>query len=240
MIFYYIRHGQPIYNPDSLTELGQKQAQALSRRLAIGGLDKIYSSSSNRAVMTAMPTAEALGLDIEQLPWAHESLVWNEFCGKLPDGRHTWCFYDKEILAQFNLPEVRALGDSWMDHPAFTGTTAKYREGFARVGSECDRLFESLGFIHDVDQHYYRIKEPKYERVAFFAHAGFGMEFLSYILDIPYPLFCTRFENHSQTGMTVILFPQEGDISVPRILEYSNDSHLYKEDLEPFHHAARF
>ena len=31
MTFYYIRHGEPIYNPDSLTELGHRQADALSK-----------------------------------------------------------------------------------------------------------------------------------------------------------------------------------------------------------------
>ena len=29
MIFFLIRHGDPIYRPDSLTELGHKQAAAL-------------------------------------------------------------------------------------------------------------------------------------------------------------------------------------------------------------------
>ena len=47
MIFYYIRHGDPIYDPDSLTPLGEKQAEALAKRLALYGIDKIYSSPSN-------------------------------------------------------------------------------------------------------------------------------------------------------------------------------------------------
>ena len=31
MVFYYIRHGDPIYDPDSLTEHGHKQAEALAK-----------------------------------------------------------------------------------------------------------------------------------------------------------------------------------------------------------------
>ena len=58
MIFYYIRHGDPTYNPDSLTALGVRQAEALAKRLALYGLDNIYSSTSNRAIMTAKPTCE--------------------------------------------------------------------------------------------------------------------------------------------------------------------------------------
>ena len=62
MLLYYLRHGDPIYDPDSLTELGHQQAQALSKRLSLYGLDEIYASTSIRAQMTAEPTCKALGL----------------------------------------------------------------------------------------------------------------------------------------------------------------------------------
>ncbi|MBQ1206574.1 MAG: histidine phosphatase family protein, partial [Clostridia bacterium] len=55
MLLYVIRHGDPIYNPDSLTEKGKRQAEALARRLAVNGLDKIYSSPLVRAQQTAQP-----------------------------------------------------------------------------------------------------------------------------------------------------------------------------------------
>ena len=58
MLFFYIRHGDPIYNPDSLTVLGEKQADALAKRLSLYGIDRIYSSSSNRAMLTAKPTCD--------------------------------------------------------------------------------------------------------------------------------------------------------------------------------------
>ena len=64
MLFFYIRHGDPIYNPDSLTPLGLEQAEAIKYRLARYGLDKIYASSSNRAMLTAKPTAELLKKEV--------------------------------------------------------------------------------------------------------------------------------------------------------------------------------
>ena len=76
MILYYIRHGDPIYNPDSLTELGHKQAKALSDRLKLYGLDEVYVSSSNRARQTAEPTCFALGKEPIVLDWANEAYVW--------------------------------------------------------------------------------------------------------------------------------------------------------------------
>ena len=60
MILYYVRHGDPIYSPDSLTKLGHEQAKALSKRMAKFGLDEIYSSTSIRARMTAEPTCKII------------------------------------------------------------------------------------------------------------------------------------------------------------------------------------
>ena len=41
MLLYYVRHGDPIYDPDSLTPLGQEQAKALAKRLIVHGVDKV-------------------------------------------------------------------------------------------------------------------------------------------------------------------------------------------------------
>ena len=73
MIFYYVRHGDPIYDPDSLTDLGHKQAAALAKRFALYGLDEVYSSPSTRAMQTAQPTCEALGLTMKICNWAEAS-----------------------------------------------------------------------------------------------------------------------------------------------------------------------
>ena len=60
MLFFLIRHGDPIYNPDSLTPLGERQAEAVGKRLALYGVDKIFASTSKRAEQTAVPTCEML------------------------------------------------------------------------------------------------------------------------------------------------------------------------------------
>ena len=78
MIFYYIRHGDPIYNPNGLTPLGARQAEALGKRLAVHGLDRIFASSSERAIQTAKPAAELLKKNIEILDWANEDYACQE------------------------------------------------------------------------------------------------------------------------------------------------------------------
>ena len=49
MIFFYVRHGDPIYNPDSLTPLGERQAEAVAKRLC--GLE-IYK---NKTIAVILP-----------------------------------------------------------------------------------------------------------------------------------------------------------------------------------------
>ena len=60
MLFFLIRHGDPIYNPDSLTPLGHRQAEAIAKRLAVYGVDRVYASTSERARLTSVPTCELL------------------------------------------------------------------------------------------------------------------------------------------------------------------------------------
>ena len=78
MLLFVIRHGDPVYQPDSLTPRGRMQAQALAKRFAVHGLDRIFSSPLIRAQETARPTAELLDLPVEIEEWTSETLAWEE------------------------------------------------------------------------------------------------------------------------------------------------------------------
>ena len=73
MLLYYVRHGDPIYHPDQLTPIGHEQAEALAHRLAKFGVDKIYASTSNRAMQTAQHTCDLLGMEMETLDFLNEN-----------------------------------------------------------------------------------------------------------------------------------------------------------------------
>ena len=239
MLFYYVRHGDPIYNPDSLTDLGTAQAEALKHRFAAYGLDKIYSSTSNRAYLTAEPTAKILKLPIEKLDWCKESYAFKEFCVKNENDEFAWPFYDKTSIDAFLSPELLALGDKWYEHPRFEGVDIK--AGIERIDREADAFFLSLGYKHDREKNVFIPVAPTDERVALFAHEGFGMAFLSSVLGIPYPLFCTRFAI-SHSCYTVIEFKEHYNSGyvVPTVLQHSNDSHLYAERLPLKHRNVTY
>lgn len=237
MLFYFIRHGDPIYDPDSLTPLGHDQAEALSKRLAICGLDEIYSSTSNRAILTARPTCEKLGIEPKLLDFANEAHTWAELTVNREDGKPgiTWLFYNRRTSMLFNSKEIRDLGDRWYDHPAFA--EKNYEKGIKRIYDASDEFFASLGYKHERYTGKYKTVAHNGKRVALFAHQGFGLAFLSCVLDIPYPQFCTHFDI-TPTGMTVIEFTDNGGYTIPKVLMHSSDSHIYKEGIPTLYNGC--
>lgn len=228
MLLFYIRHGDPTYLPDALTPLGRRQAEAIGRRLAQYGVDRIFASTSNRAVKTAKPVCEIMKKELTKLDFCHESHAWNELALKDENGERHWAMDIPKYRQLFSSPEVIRLGKDWHGHPAFADT--RFEEGIQRISRETDRLMASLGYVHDQTKNCYYGQAPNEERVALFAHQGFGLAFLSCLLDIPYPQMCTRFDM-GHTGMTVIEFQQVGEIYLPRVLMLAADGHLYRDGL---------
>ena len=228
MLLFYIRHGDPIYNPDSLTELGHKQAKALAKRLNLYGIDEIFCSPSNRAQQTAQPTCELLNKPMTVCDWAHEACAADGFWINEGTNQDCWCFQHERVYPLLLLPEVRALGEQWYTHPLFENYN--FAKGVRHADTSVDSFLERLGYRHDRENARYEILKPNSKRVALFAHQGFGMCFLSSLLDMPYPLFCTHFD-FGHSSMTVINFEERGGYAYPRVLQLSNDSHLYHEDI---------
>jgi len=225
MLFFYIRHGDPVYEPDSLTALGEKQAEALAKRLALYGIDRIYSSTSNRAIMTARPTCDLLKKDMELLDFANECYTFEEFTIE-KNGVKEWFFADSEMNNLLTDESVVSLGHNWYEHEELR----KFKPGIERIHKETFEFFKSLGYEQIKNTGKYKILKPNDERVALFAHAGFGMAFLSEVLGIPYSMFASHFDL-CHTGMTVIVFQEDKGYATAKVLTLSSDSHLYREGL---------
>ena len=229
MILFYVRHGDPIYNPDSLTPLGHRQAEAVAKRLALYGVDRIFASTSNRAMQTAQPTCEILKKDMTTLDFANESHAFADFSVELEPGKRTWVFSEPKMRAILASAEVRNMGDRWTEHPLLA--EFHFEKGVQRVQRETDAFIASLGYERVPGTGSYRAVAPNDDRVALFAHQGFGMSFLSAVLGISYPMMSMHFDM-SHTGMTAIHFREEADgFARPCVMTLSNDSHLYREGL---------
>lgn len=72
MRIIFVRHGEPDYRTDTLTEKGKKEAELLGKRAKDWKIKDIYVSPFGRAKETAQPTARALSIEPEILPWLRE------------------------------------------------------------------------------------------------------------------------------------------------------------------------
>jgi len=226
MLLYIVRHGDPDYENDSLTPLGVKQAQALSKRLAASGLDRIYTSPLGRARMTAEPTCRALGIEPEVLEWASENRAFADLSVERADGGREWSFGSCRNT-EYKTEETSALGERWYEAYPFSKCNAK--AGFERIQKGSDELLKSLGYERDGE--IYRIIKPSEERVAVFCHYGVGTTWIAHLLSIAPPVMWGTFLiNHS--SFTVIRFPNdpEGYI-MPMCLTLSDCSHIYEAGL---------
>ena len=227
MLLYYVRHGDPIYSPNQLTSLGMRQAAAVAKRLACCEIDRIYCSPSIRARQTAQPLCALLKKEPQLLEWCDEVYAWEKLSLTDEQGRR-WCTEDQQTKRLFAMEEVRRLGRNWHAHPVFAGK--EYGREMDRIQRETDSFLASLGYQHDLQNNCYYVQNPRQEKVVLFAHAGTGAAILSCMLDIPYPIFAPKFIM-GHTGVTVVSFPEEEEIVFPEMLTYSNDSHLYEDEL---------
>ena len=222
MLLYYVRHGDPIYNPDSLTPLGHRQAEAVAKRLALHGIDEIYSSSSNRAILTSQPTCEILKKEATILEWCHEAVAAKYFFFDSKNGERGWVFAQPSYIEKFASKEVVDLGDKWYEHTDFADKN--FKEGIEVTRKKAFEFLAGFGFTYDLQKGMYKCTAKGNKRVALFAHQGMGLLLLSIISLIPYPTFSTRFDM-THTGVTVIEFPEKDGYVLPTILTLSKSWH---------------
>ncbi len=229
MILYYIRHGEPNYEKDCLTELGAKEANALVEYFKRKGVNKIFSSSMGRAKETAMPTANYFSLPITLCDWAREDKTWENYTASLGEGRTTWVFWHPKWVKEFNSKESINAGYDFYKLPVYD--EINLRKGIEKTDKAVDEFMQSLGYSHLREERCYKEIKENNEHVCLFAHHGFGMAFLSSLLDIPYSFLSLRIDM-GHTNVTEIEFKaNEEGIVFPKILHLADDAHLYKEDV---------
>lgn len=227
MLLFIIRHGDPIYEPDSLTPRGELQAKALAKRFAVHGLDKIFASPMIRAQETARPTAEILNLPIQTEDWASEDLVWKEFTVKYAGDFVHWVFYRQNTEFRQNGDELLGNGN-WRDAKSLQELDLEHC--YERLQKASDQFLERLGYQRE-SCGIYKILRPNEERVALFCHQGVTLILVPYMLGIPPHLFWSSFDvNH--TGVSVFEFKNNRNgITSPKCLSFSDNSHLLLEGL---------
>lgn len=175
MKILFVRHGEPDYSIDSLTEKGWREAELLADRLCREPAADYYVSPLGRARDTARATLERLGRTAETLDWLQE------FRGTYVDPMTGARSYAWDLMPQYwtRCPELYSI-DTWRDNALYqTGDSgAIYDETAAGL----DALLERYGYRRE--GHFYRTEKNTDATIVLFCHFGISMVMLSHLLGV--------------------------------------------------------
>ena len=187
MQLIFIRHGEPNYEIDSLTEEGFLEAELLAKRIVREKwpITEIFQSPLGRAQDTARPTLQALGMTATTCPWLREF-----GCGPFtpPDGSREskstpWDFYPDYWTADPLLSDR----DNWPQAAVMQQMPDNVAERFAQVKTGLDDILAKYGYHRE--NGYYRVDaDAKKDAVlVFFCHLGLAGVACGHILNIAPP-----------------------------------------------------
>lgn len=226
-----VRHGDPDYEADSLTEKGWREAEFLAERLAETDVSAFYVSPLGRARDTASVTLRKLGRTAEECPWLREfhAPIRRPDIGEVYNICWDW------------LPQDWMGEEAYFQPEAWSGTEIM-REGGVR--REYDRVAESLDAL--LEGHGYRRQGRWYEAVrpnggtlVFFCHFGVECVMLSHLLNIS-PMALWHGTCAAPTSVTTVVTEERRrGIASFRMSAFGDVSHLYRHG-EPPAFSARF
>lgn len=224
-----IRHAEPDYSIDSLTQKGWKEADFLSEKLAKLDIKDIYVSTMGRAKATAKATLEKLGKTATECDWLREFDV----CINKPNQPKSipwdWLPYDWTKTEEFYSYE------NWLDTPVMKESeiSKKYKE----VTGELDKVIKEHGY--ERDGKIYKAVRPNNDTIALFCHFGLECVLLSHLLSISPMVLWHNFCALPSSVTTVVTEERRKGIASFRMNGFGDISHLYAKGEAPSF-SARF
>lgn len=220
-----IRHAEPDYSIDSLTEKGWREARLLSERLSKLDISKAYCSPLGRAKDTASFTVKNKGLDLEICDFLQEFPARIDDPYTKEQGRRIWDF----------MPNYWANEENYFDRNEWFNTplmkAGNVEAEYKKVCEEFDKLLEKHGYIREGNL--YKAVNPNSDTLLLFCHFGVGCILLSHLLNIsPLPLL-QGFVALPSSVTTLATEEREEGIAYFRCSSYGDISHLYAADEEP-------
>ena len=213
MRIVFVRHGEPDYEHDCLTETGRKQAAAAAARLERENITEIYSSPMGRARETAGFTAERLQLPVTVLNFMHE-ISWGG--PDIPDGGHPWTLSSRMMAGEgFDFYK-----EDWREHPYFKNNAAT--EYYDRVGACFDEFLASTQGYRQEGTRFFCTAD-KQKTIAVFSHGGSCGCVLARLLSLPFP-YVTAVLPFEFTSIIILSFPVRVNEYVHPRIELFNDA----------------
>ena len=212
-----IRHGDPDYEKDCLTELGHKQVKIAAQRLLKENIDEIYSSPLGRARQTAQAYSDAAGnSDVKILDFMQEIRFGRE--GALYDNRwNPWLGVNELIKSGKDLKS-----DAWREYPVFKDNFATIDAD--KIAVETDKWLATLGYERQGFYYLCTGKEEAEKTIAIFCHGGSSAAFMARVLNQTFAYMCGVLMRYPHTTISVLRFYNKpGELILP-VIELLNDA----------------
>jgi len=224
-----IRHADPDYAKDSLTEKGWREAELLSNRLSAMDIKEFYVSPLGRARDTANVTLQKMNRTAEILPWLREfpGYIYDETLGR---ERICWDFLPQDwtiINEYYNK-------DLWHMVPAMkNGNVIAEAQ---KVFEGLDKIIEKNGYVREGNL--YRAVNPNRDIIAIFCHFGVECVILSHLLGISPVVLWHGFCAAPSSVTTLVTEERRKGIAYFRMTAFGDISHLYAAGEEPSFSAS--
>ncbi len=219
MVIYFIRHGDPNYKEDCLTEKGREQAALLAERVRHYKLDEVYYSPYGRARETGEACMKYFDIEPVTKEWLKE-IEWGDLSGDPYSNASPWALSYEFQQKRHSYP----AGDSWKDEPVYRND--RLVADVERRIACFDEFMAEHGLIRE-GQGYLVTEKAANRTIAIFAHGGVFSALVSHLLNIPFLQFVSHFDVEV-TGILKLYFNESGEYTVARA-RFLND----------FHHIAR-
>lgn len=226
-----VRHGDPDYEADALTEKGWKEAEYLSERLTKLDVKAFYVSPLRRAKETASFTLQKLGRTAEECPWLREFHAPIERPDAPERKSITWDWLPQDWMGEENF----FLPGRWHEHPILRAGNVKAEYDW--IVENFDALLERHGYRRDGPC--YRAVEPNNDTIVFFCHFALECVLLSHLLNVS-PMVLWHGICAAPTSVTTVITEERRKgIASFRVCAFGDTSHLYIHD-EPPAFSGRF
>ncbi|MDE6433274.1 MAG: histidine phosphatase family protein [Lachnospiraceae bacterium] len=226
-----VRHGEPDYERDSLTQKGFREAEILSERLCHMKIDAFYVSPLGRAKDTAWPTLDKMGRSALECEWLREFAPLIE----RPDAAGRKCISWDWLPQDWMAEECFFDRDRWYEQKNIADSDVK--KEYEWVVRSFDELLAEHGYERDGNG--YKAVRPNNGTICLFCHFGLQCVLLSHLLNVSPMIVWHGFCAAPASVTTIVTEERRKGIASFRISSFGDISHLYAGGEEPAF-AARF
>ncbi|MGN0531427.1 MAG: histidine phosphatase family protein [Eubacterium sp.] len=221
MEIWIVRHADPDYEHDSITEKGEREAKLLADRLAKQEFSAIYCSPLGRAKKTASYTLDKIGKKAKTYDWLRE------FRGTVKDPERTNC-WDRKPDYWTRIDEYYDF-DNWLDVDLMKDGDVKRH--YNRVCKGVDKLLAKHGYVREGRM--YKAVNPNADKILIFCHFGVESVILSRIFSVSPMIMWHNFVALPTSVTRLATQEREQGKAIFTCIQYGDLGHLYAGGEEP-------